>query len=137
MSISLDSCDSGGCDLRSTMTWDILYRFLETRISYWVRSSHVSLWYGQEEDIVADIVQEAVTSTFMYASTYFSRLKEGETFPGDSLKHIGAAIAYKQYQQLRRQDSRFRCIQPHRLSSHGYVVIYEWGDPLAGLVNYC
>ncbi len=135
MSVSLDSCDSAGCDLRSTMTWDGLYRFLGTRVRYWVRSSHVSLWDGQEEDIVADIVQEAIMSTFMYASTYFSGLKEGETLPGDSLKHLGLAIAYKQYQQLRCQDSRFRCIQLHRFSSHSYVVIYEWGDPLERAVD--
>jgi hypothetical protein len=135
MSISLDSCDSGECDLRSTMTWDELYRFLGTRVSYWVRSSHVSLWNGQEEDIIADIVQEATVSTFMYASTYLSELKEGETFSGDSLKRLGLAIAYKQYQQLRCQDSRFRCIQLHRFSSHGYVVIYEWSGPLERTVD--
>ncbi len=135
MSISLAFCDPGGCDLRSKMIWDTLSRFLETRVSYWVRSSHVSLWDGQEEDIIADIVQEAVASTFMYTSTYVSGLKEGEVFPSDSLKLLGAAIAYKQYQNLRRQDSRFVCTRPHMFSSLGYIVIYERDGPLERMVD--
>ena len=135
MAMSLDSSDSDRCSLKSNTTWDTLYHFLGTRVRYWVRSSHVSFWRGQEEDIVADIVQEAVTSTFMYTSTYSSWPKEGEAVPCDSLKQLGAAIAYKQYQDWRRQDSRFVYTRPRRFSPQGYVVIYEQVDPLEIVVD--
>jgi len=135
MAMSLDSSESARCSLKSTTAWNTLYRFLGIRVSYWVRSSHVSLWCGQEEDIVADIVQEAIMSTFIYTSTYFSELKEGEAAPSDSLKHLGVAIAYKQYQALKRQDSRFVCTRPRRCSSQGYVVIYEWIGPLERTID--
>src|SRR5437870_4648634 len=64
MATDLDFSDPNSCDLKSDTTWETLYRFLTRRVRVWIQSSHVSLWYGQEEDIVADIVQETVVRTF-------------------------------------------------------------------------
>ena len=68
--------------------------FLRPEVRYWVCSSHVPLWQGQEEDIIAEIVQEAVIHTFEYSLEY-SSWQEGVSCA--SLKHISKFIAYKQY----------------------------------------
>src|SRR5438094_9623448 len=114
MAKSLNTSVLDKCNLRSDATWNALYPLLVAQVRYWVCSSRVSLWRGQEEDIVADIVQEAITSTFLYASKYSSWVKEGETVSCGLLKHLGRAIAYKQYQDLKHQDSQFVYTRPRR-----------------------
>src|SRR5260221_13006551 len=45
-------------------SWDKLYRILWMVVQGWVYAAHLSSWLGQEEDIIAEIVQEAVCRTF-------------------------------------------------------------------------
>lgn len=135
MATNVDSSDSDECSLKNNTTWDTLYRFLGTRVRFWVHSSHIPLWQGQEEEIVADILQEAIASTFMYTLEYSSGTKEGGVIPCNSLRQISTAIAYKQFQDWRCQESRFVYTRPHGFSNHGYVVIYEQVDPLERAVD--
>ncbi len=135
MAKNVGSSDSDKCNLKNNTTWDALYPFLGTRVRFWVHSSQIPLWHGQEEEIIADIVQEAIASTFMYTLKYSSGTKEGGVIPCNSLRHISTAIAYKQYQDWRYQESRFVYIRPHGFSIHGYVVIYERVDPLERAVD--
>lgn len=135
MAMIVCSSKSNECSLKNNTTWDELYRFLGPRVKLWVHSSHPSLWHGQEEEIIADIVQEAIASTFMYTLEYSSAMKEGSVLPCNSLRHISTAIAYKQYQDWRYQESRFVYTRPHGFSIHGYVVIYEQVDPLERAVD--
>ena len=85
-------------------TWDILYHFLLTRVRYWVLSSHISVWRGQEEEIMADIVQEAISCTFLYTLKSYSWTTERDGLQWNLLKHLSMVIAYRQYQDLRRQN---------------------------------
>src|SRR2546421_11815261 len=135
MTTNVGSSDSEKCSLKNNTTWDTLYRFLGTRVRFWVHSSHIPLWHGQEEEIIADIVQEAIASTFMYTLKYSSGTKEGGVIPCNSLRYISTAIAYKQYQDWRYQESRFVYTRPHGFSIHGYVVIYEQVDALERAID--
>src|SRR6266568_522571 len=57
------------------------------------------------------------------------------SLPCNSLRHISMAIAYKQYQDWRCQESRFVYTRPHGFSIYGYVVIYEQVDPVERAVD--
>src|SRR6266566_245960 len=132
---NIGSSNSDKCSLKDNTTWETLYHFLETRVRLWVRSSHITHWHGLEEEIIEDIVQEAIMCTFIYASNYSSSTEEGGIIPCNSLRHISMAIAYKQYQDWRYQESKFVYTRPHEESIHGYVVIYEQVDPLERVVD--
>src|SRR2546423_9987319 len=121
MTMSLHPSDLEGCNLKSSTTWDPLYHLLRTWVRYLVCSSHVSLWRGQEEEVIADIVQEAITRTF---SKYSSRGQEEGEVTCDSLQRTSFLNAYQCYQDLRRRDYRFVRAPLRRSSPERHVVIY-------------
>ena len=45
-------------DLNSDSTWKKLYPLLQSFARYFVYSSNIPCWRGQENDIIEDIVQE-------------------------------------------------------------------------------
>ncbi len=82
--------------------WSKLYSFLRPRVERWVYSSHMSSWRGQEEDLVDDIVQEAVIRTLKYAR----RAEQGEVSMIASFEGFSLTIAHNYLQDLRRRDCR-------------------------------
>jgi hypothetical protein len=130
MAMSLNSYDQANCGLSSNVSWAKLYDFLGAQVRYWVCSSHVSLWQGQEEDIIADIVQEAVIRTFRYALVYSSWREGREDVSYKSLEQISTAIAYKEYRDLERQDSRFLWMRLRKSVPQGQVIMSEHIDPV-------
>lgn len=125
MSKSLNSFPLERCDLRSDTIWDALYHLLVARVRYWVCSSHVSLWRGQEEDIIADIVQEALMRTFGYTAL----VNEEGVVPCSPLRHLSIVIAYKCYQDMRRRDCQFVRSRLQMPSSQDYAIIFQQVDP--------
>src|SRR5690348_7588696 len=98
MAKNFNASISDRCNLHGDMLWDALYDLLVARVRYLVCSYHVSLWSGQEEDIIADIVQEAIMRTFRYTTL----MKERGVAPYNSLKRISFMIADKCYQEMKR-----------------------------------
>ena len=130
-----DSSDSDSYGLKSDATWDILYHSIGSLVRIWVRSSHIPLWHGQEEDVTEDIVQETMLRTFKYASDFSSWTQEDKTASSHPLENICKAIAYTQYRDLRRQDSRYIHVRSCKYSYHGYSILRERFDPLETVIN--
>lgn len=86
----------------SEADWEKLYPHLQSRVSHWVRTSHVSLWCRQYDTVVEDIVQDALLRTFIYAQ----RAERGEVRMIESLEHISAVVAYHCYIDMWRRDHR-------------------------------
>jgi len=126
MPMSLNSYDQAKRSLVRNISWDKVYDFLRPDVRYWVCSSHVPLWQGQEEDIIAEIVQEAVIHTLQYSLEY-SSWQEGVSCA--SLKHISKVIAYKQYRDLKRHDARFLRMRARESAPEEQVLLWEYTDP--------
>lgn len=126
MSMNLTSSDMDICHLDSDATWTELYCFLRIRVRYWVCSSHLSVWRGQEEEVIADIVQESITQTLLYVLK-FSLCTEGYT-SCNLLKQISRALAYKEYRDCWCQNARLICIRSRKSFFH--ILIYEEFDSL-------
>jgi RNA polymerase sigma factor (sigma-70 family) len=90
------------CDLHSDTTWQKLYPLLRPLVKRWVYSAHVPSWKGQEEDIVEDIVQEAITRLYNYSR----RAEGGKVAPIDNLEHMIKAIALNYCRDLQRRERR-------------------------------
>jgi DNA-directed RNA polymerase specialized sigma24 family protein len=115
----------------STSKWSKLYSFLRPRVERWVYSSHMSSWRGQEEDLVDDIVQEAVIRTLKYAR----RAEQGEVSMIASFEGFSLKIAHNYLQDWRRRDWRLsRFITDDRSSglpvilSNGFNVLDDITD---------
>ena len=90
------------CDLYSDATWQKLYLLLRPLVKRWVYSSHVPSWKGQEDDVVEDIVQEAITRLFQYSQ----RAERGEVVPIETIEHMIKVIALNYGRDLKRRERR-------------------------------
>src|SRR6266581_8544241 len=108
-----------------------LYPFLLSQVRRWVYSYSVPSWREQEEDVVKDIVQEAVVRTL----NYIRRAEYRKTML-KSLAHISITFARNYYLDLRRQDSQLVhtpfCSYP---SAGKYIPSLDRLDPLEGAVE--
>lgn len=89
-------------NLNDEASWNEFYTSLRTLARYLVYSHRVSLWCGQEEDLIEDIVQETVRRLL-------ERMRKAER--GDapsicSLKRMMMVIAQNYCRDLRRSDRR-------------------------------
>ncbi|HEY1352793.1 MAG TPA: hypothetical protein VGF67_24525 [Ktedonobacteraceae bacterium] len=119
--------------------WEALYGSLRALVHHWVRSAPLALWRGQEEEIAADIVQEAISDTFRYARDYVCRTREKGIIFWQPLRRVSAVLAYKQYERQRRRDSSFVSVRVHQLAAQGYTT-FDWrDDPLEPALQerYC
>ena len=90
------------CDLYSETTWQKLYLLLRPLVKRWVYSSHVSSWKGQEDDVVEDIVQEAITRLFQYSQ----RAERGEVVPIETIERMIKVVALNYGRDLKRREKR-------------------------------
>ena len=90
------------CDLYSDATWQRLYLLLRPLVKRWVYSSHVPSWKGQEDDVVEDIVQEAITRLFQYSQ----RAERGEVVPIETIEHMIKVVALNYCRDLKRRERR-------------------------------
>src|SRR5947209_2476855 len=94
---------SENIDLNCEATWNELYTFLRVFARYLVYSFRVSLWYGQEEDMIEDIVQETVLRLIERTR----KVERSEAAPIYSLKRMMTVIAQNYCKDLRRRDRKF------------------------------
>jgi DNA-directed RNA polymerase specialized sigma24 family protein len=89
-------------DVNEDNTWGTVYPRLRPFVRYLVNSFKVPSWYGQEEDIVEDIVQETTRRLIERAR----KAQNGEAATIRSLQHMMVTIAYNYYRDLKRRDRR-------------------------------
>ena len=82
--------------------WGYLYLVLKPRVARWVCTSRIPLWARQRNEIIEDIVQDAILKTFAYAQ----RAIRGEVRMIDSLESVSSVTAYHCYIDARRRDQR-------------------------------
>ena len=85
------------------ISWHELYPSLYSLIRRQVYAFRVPSWYGQENDIVDDIVQEAMRRTV----ERIQRAEQGQETPIYCLEHMIVVIACNYCRDLRRRDKRF------------------------------
>jgi hypothetical protein len=122
MVIGLKVADLDECTITSNTTWDKLYCILESQVKDWVGMAHLSLWRGQEEDVIADIVQEAITRTYTDCAKDSSR---EEVISWSTLRDTGIDIARRCYRDLECRDGQFVRAPLHGSARQEYCVIYE------------
>lgn len=105
--------------------WEKLYPLLHTRVAGWVFSSRLPLWSKQRNEIVEDIVQDALLKTFAYTQ----RVERGEARSIDSLESISAVTAYHCYVDALRHDRRLQPLPPELEESAGIWVSRVDADP--------
>ena len=81
--------DFGKDGTYSEAIWKNLYHKLQPYIRKFVYSHRFSLSKGQENDVVEDLLQEAVIHIFKY----MKRVAEGRVAPIDSIERFGYTIA--------------------------------------------
>ena len=88
--------------LFSEEIWGNLYLVLKPKVAHWVFTSRMPLWTRQRNEIIEDIIQDALLKTFAYAQ----RARRGEVRTIDSLESVGSVTAYHCYIDARRRDQR-------------------------------
>ncbi len=102
MTLDSTSSEPHRRELSSDLKWSKLYSFLSPRVRQWVHFSDISSWLGQEDDVVDDIVQEAIIRTAIYVH----RAESGEGLAVTSLERFSLVIARNYFEDLRRRDWR-------------------------------
>ena len=80
--------------------WTNLYQALIPYVRYWIHSSSVSSWQGQEDDIVEDIVQEVVVRIFYYTQAS----QETNDSQNVSFERLGLLAARKYCIELEQRE---------------------------------
>lgn len=100
--------DSEEIDLDSSSTWKKLYPLLESIAWYFVYSSNIHSWRGQEKDVIEDIVQETARRIIERSQ----KAARGELPPIQSLRNMLFTVARNYCTDLCRRDHRLMRIQP-------------------------
>lgn len=132
--ITLSSPASGGeeFDLNRDSTWEKLYPLLVSIARYFVYSSNIPSWRGQENDILADIVQETGRRLIEHAQ----KSARGEVVPIQSLKSMLFAVVRNYCTDLCRHDGRLLRIQPQDATFQACLNRRNLEDPAeAGVEN--
>ncbi len=95
-------------DINNASTWIDLYSSLRSLARYLVYSYRVASWWGQEEDMIEDVVQETARRIVEYAR----KVERGKAEPIFSLKHMMSTIAQNYCKDIRRHDLRLSRIPP-------------------------
>lgn len=89
-------------ELSSDINWHTIYCLLSSCVTKWVRSANVASWQGQRDDIIAEIVQEAIVRTLRR----IHRGNCGELPPVCSVEGLCVKIAHNCFIDLIRRDQR-------------------------------
>ncbi len=123
MTESLPSHVSTKCDIRSN-SWENQARVLRCLVRGWVYSTHVPLWLGAKEDVVSDIVQEAICRTL-------ERLRKAERQEAAPVNYpdcLSRTIAYHLFIDFMRKDTRLIPLSQLTRSSDDEVYEFELAD---------
>ncbi len=82
--------------------WDNLYHLLRCPVTGWVYMAHLPVWNGQENDIIEEIVQEAVIRTF----ERIRKAEKHEAAPISSIPAFAKTTAHNYFVDLLRKEGR-------------------------------
>src|SRR5947209_15851620 len=108
---------SNTVNIDSETTWIDLYPFLRSIARCVIYSFRVASWYGQEEDLIEDVVQETICKIIERTR----KAERGEVEPIYSLKHITVTIVQNYSKDLRRSDRRLSHITPQVNAPESFV----------------
>jgi hypothetical protein len=80
-----------------------LYPLLRQPVTGWVYAAHLPAWHGQENDIIDEIIQEAVSRTFV--RTY--KAEKQEAAPVHSITAFAKTTAHHYFIDLLRRDGHY------------------------------
>lgn len=89
-------------NLDSNATWKEVEDILRPLAMKLVFSAHIFYWRGQEEEIIDDVVQEALQRTWQKAQ----QMQRGDASPIHSIKHLAIVILQHYIMDLIRHDQR-------------------------------
>src|SRR5438045_1740723 len=93
--------------IRFDCAWNDLYPTLHSMVTRLVYAYRVPAWYGQEEDIAADIIQETARRLLERVR----KAERGEATPIQCFERMAVVTAFNYCRDLRRHDRRFtRCL---------------------------
>ncbi len=101
------ACDAGTNDLSDDAIWIELYPKLYSHARHFVYMLRIPCWYGQEEDIVDDVVQETIRRMI----ERMCKAKRGEATPIYALERMMKVVAQNYIRDLRRRDQRVTHIE--------------------------
>src|SRR6266481_2113136 len=107
METSSLASDSEEFDLDSNNTWEKLFPLLESLARYFVYSSNIPSWRGQEKDVIEDIVQETARRIIERSQ----KAARGEMPPIQSVRSMLFTVARNYCIDLCRRDRRLMRIQ--------------------------
>jgi DNA-directed RNA polymerase specialized sigma24 family protein len=103
----------------SELSWRELYPLLRSLANHFVYSFKVSSWYGQEKDIIEDVVQE----TAIRVLERVQKAERGEATPIHCLEHMIWTIVRNYCLDIRRHDRRLFHTLTDDYLSEGYIVL--------------
>jgi hypothetical protein len=112
------------CDLYDEIRWTSLYYLLLSLVNRWVYSANISIWPGQERDVIWDIVLVAIQRTFEYAAKV---QKKGKAVT--SLESLAVTIARNYYRDLLRKERRVVRFDQEPVSPGNEMNLYNLVDP--------
>src|SRR5260370_9164199 len=86
------------CKQYNEFSWETLQCLLSRLVKFWVYSAHISSWQGQEEEIIADIVQEVITRV----CKQLQKVELGEADPVNSIESLSKTVAHHYFIDLIR-----------------------------------
>jgi len=109
-------------DASSEAIWMSLYQKLRPYVRKFVYSRRFSLSKGQENDVIEDLLQEAVIHVFKYVK----RASEGLVAPIDSLERFGYTTALNVCRDWWRKERRMQLYQSLDDGAPEYVLNRAW-----------
>lgn len=99
----IDSTPSRPVGQKTTTNWHNFYCLLFPIVTGWVLSARIPIWFPQRDEIIAEIVQEAITRTFARIVKGY----QGDFPPVESPERLSITIAHNYYIDMIRRDTRF------------------------------
>jgi DNA-directed RNA polymerase specialized sigma24 family protein len=110
---------------RREIFWNKLYSLLRPLVKRWVYGSGATSWRGQENDVIEDIVQEAIFRLLKYAHN----AEKGEAAPVEIPEHMVTVIARNCFIDKLRKDGRLVRYEADDRLSLEHVVKVRVVDP--------
>ena len=124
---SFHTCDycSGSEPLSCNLFWDELKSWLKPHILAWLYQYHLPLWFGQEQDIANDVLQE----TFIRILKYTNRSVLTGSRAIEALESFGMTVARNYIRDMWRKEYRLIPFTTLSASSENNIPGLSLTDP--------
>jgi len=117
-------------NLKDALVWSELYTSLAPSVKKRVYTVNLQSWHGQEHDLIADVIQEAVVRTFLQ----MQKARKGEVPPILSLFHFSKKVAINRLYDIARRDSRLT--RPSSdIALQEKLIADNWIDPTEDVLS--